>query len=99
MAKSNVLVSGLGGLGIEIAKNIALAGIKSLTAHDVHATTVQDLGTQFFLSEEDIGRNRQVNAVPASIASSVVVCFSVASIGWRRKHFVRCFHCGDPNTF
>ena len=31
MSSSNVLVVGLKGLGAEIAKNIALAGVKSLT--------------------------------------------------------------------
>ena len=31
MGQSNVLVIGLKGLGVEIAKNIALAGVKSLT--------------------------------------------------------------------
>ena len=37
--------------GVEIAKNVALAGIKALTVHDTVATTVADLGTQFFLKE------------------------------------------------
>uniref|UniRef100_A0A0A9DKM9 THIF-type NAD/FAD binding fold domain-containing protein n=1 Tax=Arundo donax TaxID=35708 RepID=A0A0A9DKM9_ARUDO len=32
---SNVLVSGLNGLGAEIAKNLALSGVKSVALHDV----------------------------------------------------------------
>ncbi|XP_041365685.1 ubiquitin-like modifier-activating enzyme 6 isoform X1 [Gigantopelta aegis] len=54
MATSNVLVYGLGGLGIEIAKNIVLAGVKSLTIQDRNTATVTDLGTQFFLRESDV---------------------------------------------
>ncbi|KAG9870095.1 hypothetical protein KCV05_g23332, partial [Aureobasidium melanogenum] len=34
MGSSNILVVGLRGLGVEIAKNIALAGVKSLTLYD-----------------------------------------------------------------
>jgi ubiquitin-activating enzyme E1 len=34
MAKSTVLIVGLDGLGVEIAKNIVLAGVKSVTLHD-----------------------------------------------------------------
>ncbi|XP_072996914.1 ubiquitin-activating enzyme E1 2-like isoform X1 [Typha latifolia] len=55
---SNVLVSGLNGLGAEIAKNLVLAGIKSITLQDAQSVEMWDLSSNFFLSEEDIGRNR-----------------------------------------
>lgn len=58
MASSSVLVSGMGGLGIEIAKNIVLGGVKSVTIHDQSVTTWLDLSTQFFLREDDLGKNR-----------------------------------------
>lgn len=54
MAKASVLLYGLGGIGIEIAKDIVLAGIKSLTVQDAKVATTEDLGTQFFLREEDV---------------------------------------------
>ncbi|GJN08164.1 hypothetical protein PR202_ga26057 [Eleusine coracana subsp. coracana] len=60
---SNVLVSGLNGLGAEIAKNIALAGVKSVTLHDVGNVEMWDLSANFFLTEDDIGRNRAVACV------------------------------------
>ncbi|RXG67118.1 Ubiquitin-like modifier-activating enzyme 1 [Armadillidium vulgare] len=60
MATSDVLISGLGGLGVEIAKNIILGGVKSVTLHDTKETTITDLASQFFLTEEDIGTNRAV---------------------------------------
>ncbi|KAG6832894.1 hypothetical protein H0H92_004778 [Tricholoma furcatifolium] len=46
MAASNVLIVGLQGLGVEIAKNIALAGVKSVTIFDPEPVTVQDLSSQ-----------------------------------------------------
>jgi len=58
MAKSNVLISGMGGLGVEIAKNVVLAGVKSVTIHDVKNATIQDLASQFFFREADVGQNR-----------------------------------------
>ncbi|XP_060520224.1 ubiquitin-like modifier-activating enzyme 1 [Cylas formicarius] len=58
MATSDVLISGLGGLGVEVAKNVILGGVKSVTLHDEKVTTITDLSSQFFLSENDIGRNR-----------------------------------------
>ncbi|KAK3147536.1 hypothetical protein QOZ80_3BG0283550 [Eleusine coracana subsp. coracana] len=60
---SNVLISGLNGLGAEIAKNIALAGVKSVTLHDVGNVEMWDLSANFFLTEDDIGRNRAVACV------------------------------------
>lgn len=58
MQASNVLICGMGGLGVEIAKNIVLAGVKSVTIHDPCSVSYDDLSTQFFLNEKDIGKNR-----------------------------------------
>ncbi|BFY97150.1 hypothetical protein BsWGS_00190 [Bradybaena similaris] len=54
MANSSVLIYGMGGLGIEIAKNVVLAGVKSLTVQDPRTSSVQDFGTQFFIRESDV---------------------------------------------
>jgi ubiquitin-like 1-activating enzyme E1 A len=45
------------GLGNEIAKNLVLAGIGSLTILDSNNVTEDDLGAQFLISEEHIGMN------------------------------------------
>lgn len=58
MAVSDVLISGLGGLGVEIAKNVILGGVKSVTLHDEAVCTIADLSSQFYLSENDVGKNR-----------------------------------------
>ena len=60
MAKANILISGMRGLGVEIAKNVVLGGVKAVTLHDEGNAEVADLSSQFFLREEDIGKNRAV---------------------------------------
>ena len=45
-------------MGVEISKNIVMAGIKRFTIHDVKKVTYKDLAGQFFVSEEDLGKNR-----------------------------------------
>lgn len=58
MASSSVLISGIGGLGVEIAKNVILAGVKSVTLHDQQKCTLADLSSQFYLAESSVGQNR-----------------------------------------
>ncbi|KAF8631275.1 hypothetical protein AX15_002601 [Amanita polypyramis BW_CC] len=64
MAASNVLIVGMRGLGVEIAKNVVLAGVKSVTIYDPEPVTVQDLSSQFFLRKEDIGKPRAAATLP-----------------------------------
>ena len=44
-------------LANEIAKNLVLAGIGSLTVQDSGHVSEDDLGAQFFVFEEDVGKN------------------------------------------
>lgn len=46
MAKSSILIAGAGGVGIEIAKNIILGGVKAVTLHDNKLTDFYDLSSQ-----------------------------------------------------
>lgn len=46
MRNSDILICGLGGLGVEIAKNIILAGVKSVTLFDKAHTNYNDLSSQ-----------------------------------------------------
>lgn len=64
MASSDVLISGLGGLGVEVAKNVILGGVKSVTLHDTVACAYRDLSSQFYLTESDIGKNRAEVSCP-----------------------------------
>ena len=64
MSSSNVLIVGLRGLGVEIAKNIALAGVKSLTLHDPAPAAIADLSAQFFLRPADVDKPRDEVTAP-----------------------------------
>ena len=55
---AKVLISGLNGLGAEVAKNVILAGVKKVTLSDDCDATMSDLASQFYLTEEDCGKNR-----------------------------------------
>lgn len=63
---ANVLLITMKGLANEIAKNLVLAGIGSLTIVDHENVTEADLGSQFFLSEKEghLGKNRAQAALP-----------------------------------
>ena len=49
---------GLRGVGIETAKNLILAGPGMVTLWDEHPTHIRDLGSNFFLTEADVGKPR-----------------------------------------
>jgi ubiquitin-activating enzyme E1 len=52
-----VLIVGMRGLGAEIAKNIILSGPQSVTIYDPVITKINDLSSNFYLTEEDVGKN------------------------------------------
>ncbi|KAL7124726.1 hypothetical protein ABFS83_14G068100 [Erythranthe nasuta] len=60
---SNVLVSGMQGLGVEIAKNLILAGVKSVTLHDEGTVEMWDMSSNFVFSEKDLGKNRALASI------------------------------------
>lgn len=67
---ANVLLITIKALGTEIAKNLILAGVGSLTILDDGVVAESDLGAQFFLSTEDeasiIGQKRAKAALSAA---------------------------------
>jgi len=46
LGHAHVLISGMGGLGVEIAKNIILGGVKSVIVHDCGQVDYSDLSSQ-----------------------------------------------------
>lgn len=54
---AHILLVSLRALGTEIAKNLTLAGISSLTIVDDEPVTESDLGSCYFLREEDLGKS------------------------------------------
>ena len=51
-----ILIIGMRGLGVETAKNIILNGPEEVDIFDPNLTEIKDLGSNFFLSENDVGK-------------------------------------------
>ncbi|ELW72276.1 Ubiquitin-like modifier-activating enzyme 1 [Tupaia chinensis] len=90
LQSSSVLVSGLRGLGVEIAKNIILGGVKAVTLHDEGTTQWSDLSSQFYLREEDIGKNRAEVSQPRLAELNSYVPVNIYT-GPLVKDFLGCF--------
>lgn len=56
MRTSSVLLVNLGGVGCEVAKNIALAGVGKVTLLDGAEVEEDDLGANYFVREEQVGQ-------------------------------------------
>lgn len=55
MLGSNLLVVGFRGVAAEVLKNTILAGVGAITMLDAEDVMEQDLGSNYFLREEDVG--------------------------------------------
>ena len=60
--RMKVLIFGMRGLGIEIAKNIILMGVNEVQIYDPKIIEINDLGSNFYLSEDDVGHKRRDEA-------------------------------------
>lgn len=58
LSEASIFISGMNGLGLEIAKNVILQGFKSVTIHDTTLLTNYDLSTNYYATPSDIGKNR-----------------------------------------
>ncbi|KAF2261093.1 hypothetical protein CC78DRAFT_561959 [Lojkania enalia] len=61
---ANILLVSVKAFANEVAKNLVLAGVGSITLADHEVVTEEDLGAQFFVSEADVGKNRAEAAAP-----------------------------------
>ncbi|XP_045847907.1 ubiquitin-like modifier-activating enzyme 7 isoform X3 [Meles meles] len=72
---AKVLLSGLQGLGAEVAKNLVLMGVGSLTLHDPHPTCWSDLAAQVVvLTASKLEEQLKVGA----LCHKLKICFLVA---------------------
>ena len=58
MLTSKVLIVGLQGLGCEVAKNVILSGVGSVTLYDPNPVQISDLSSNFYLAETSVGKPR-----------------------------------------
>ena len=62
LIKMQVAIVGLRGLGVEVAKNLILAGPKSVHLYDPEITKINDLGANFYTEEQHIGKVSRADA-------------------------------------
>ncbi|KKK16204.1 hypothetical protein P175DRAFT_0497802 [Aspergillus ochraceoroseus IBT 24754] len=85
LRSANILLITFKALANEVAKNLVLAGIGSLTIIDDAVVTEEDLGAQFFVTQESLGQNRAQAAAPAIRAMNPRVQLHVDSENVRSK--------------
>jgi ubiquitin-like 1-activating enzyme E1 A len=67
--RANVLLVSMRALANEVAKNLVLTGINSLTMADPERVTGEDLGAQFLLTDDDVGKNASLSLQTSKSAS------------------------------
>ena len=63
ISQLKILIIGLRGLGIEIAKNIIVSGPNMVSIFDPNKVQINDLCSNFYLSEKDIGKRRDESCI------------------------------------
>lgn len=63
LTKIKILIIGLRGLGIEILKNLILEGPNSVDIYDPNLIDIYDLNSNFFATEEDVSKERDVTII------------------------------------
>jgi ubiquitin-activating enzyme E1 len=79
LAGASVLIIGMNGVGVEVAKNIVLANVRKVTLADDCTASWSDMGTHFYLQPDDVGHTNRAEACHRSIkcvntAVEVVCC-------------------------
>lgn len=62
LVKMKVLIIGLRGLGVEVAKNLILAGPALVHLSDPELVAIEDLGANFYLTDDHVGKTRRDTA-------------------------------------
>ncbi|KAI7880986.1 hypothetical protein K492DRAFT_207159 [Lichtheimia hyalospora FSU 10163] len=90
---ASVLIAGIRALSNELCKNLALAGIGSITLLDDKIVDEDDLGVQFFLDESSHGKNRAEAVAPAirALNPRVKVEVDQSSVAEKPDSFFQAF--------
>ncbi len=76
LVKMKILIVGMGGVGVETAKNVILQGTRAVTIFDPTPVAIGDLGVNFCFSEESVGHPRDRVCVPKLQELNKVVLLS-----------------------
>ena len=83
LANAHVLISGMRGLGVEIAKNIILGGAKAVIIHDCDKVDYADLSSQV----------NRISRVYGSVCHDRLIIFLVLFFG--KGYWSKSRYCGE----
>ncbi|EPY23660.1 ubiquitin-activating enzyme E1 [Strigomonas culicis] len=66
-----ILIVGCGGVGIEIAKNLSLAGVHTINLYDPTKCSIVAMGTNFAITEEAVKAGKTLGEVSASFIAEL----------------------------
>lgn len=69
MRSANILIAGMKGTNAEVCKNLVLAGV-NVTLQDSEVVDIKDLAAQFFIKEDDVGKNVRMKTTCILVESS-----------------------------
>lgn len=64
-----IIIIGLRGLGVEIAKNLILTGPKEVLVYDKNISKINDLGSNFYMNEDDVNKKTREEACYKKLCS------------------------------
>ena len=59
LSKKNIFIYGMRGVGVETTKNIILAGPRKVIIYDNEISKINDLNSNYFISEKDVSENKR----------------------------------------
>eukprot|EP01094_Clydonella_sp_ATCC50884_P021764 TRINITY_DN4871_c3_g2_i3.p1 TRINITY_DN4871_c3_g2~~TRINITY_DN4871_c3_g2_i3.p1 ORF type:complete len:205 (+),score=33.94 TRINITY_DN4871_c3_g2_i3:79-615(+) len=95
MRNSAILLIGMHGFNVEVAKNIVLAGVGRVMVLDEETVQAEDLGSSFFLRDYHIGTLRAEATVAglAELNPRVDLSFEAVSLLEKDPVWFEQFHC------
>ena len=84
LLKLKVLIIGMRGLGVETAKNIILCGSQLVDIYDPNLVKITDLGSNFYLSSDDINKKPRDEACLKNL-KSLNQCSTVSILKLKTK--------------
>jgi len=94
ISKLSILIIGQNGLGIEVAKNIIVSGPLKVFIFDPNPVIISNLGSNFYLKEEDIGKRRDIASL-----NSLIELNEYVQVDYIKKNCIKEIYNDIANNF